>query len=177
MADSINRTITSLIAARVYNDSKDLIGIADVDLPEITPMTATVSGAGIAGEAEFPVMGHYQSATVTIHWKGLDAAAFDLSKYKAQPLEIRGSQQVYDAGTGELKSVPVRVALRAVPKSLKPGSFKAGERVETETELEVLYLKIEIEGKEICEIDKFNYICRIGGDDAMSQVRNDLGLN
>lgn len=176
MAENINKMIVTLVDCRVYNDSKDLIGVANVDLPQLQPMTSSVSGIGIAGEVDFPVLGHYQSMTCTLHWKGIEKAAFDLSTFKAQSLEIRGEQQGYDSASGTLVVEPVRVVLRAIPKNLNLGGFTSGERVEAETEFEVLYIKMTVGGKEVCEIDKFNYVAKIGGTDYLQKVRADLGI-
>ena len=52
-----------LINFRVYEDGDDLVGVADVTLPTLDAMTETVKGAGIAGEVESPVMGHYSYDT------------------------------------------------------------------------------------------------------------------
>jgi hypothetical protein len=43
-------------------------------------------------------------------------------------------------------------------------------------EFEVTYLKVSVDGKEIVEIDKYNYICRINGKDYLKEVRQALGL-
>lgn len=177
MAKATNPMLETLINCRVYNNNNDLIGVANVDLPDIQPMTSTVSGIGIAGEVEAPVLGHYQSMSVTLHWKGLDRNLGALGAFQAHALEIRGEQQAYDAGTGEFKPVPVRIVLRGMPKSMNLGSFEAGSNTEAETEFEVVYFKMYIDGKEVCEIDKYNFIARFGGTDYLKQVRADLGLN
>jgi phage tail tube protein FII len=44
------------------------------------------------------------------------------------------------------------------------------------TEFEVQYLKLYVDGKEVAEIDKYNYIAKFGDDDALASVRADLGL-
>ncbi|MBO4317344.1 MAG: phage major tail tube protein [Mailhella sp.] len=137
----------------------------------------TVSGAGIGGEVEFPVLGHYQSMTCTLHWKGIEKDAFALSAFKSHALELRGSQQEYASGTSEIVTVPVRVVLRAVPKNLNLGSFQAGAQTEAESEFEVTYMKVYVNGKEVCEIDKFNFIAKFGGVDYLASVRKDLGMS
>ena len=56
-----------LINFRVYNNGADLVGSADVTLPKLNAMTQTVKGAGIAGEIDSPVLGHYSSTK----WKSI----------------------------------------------------------------------------------------------------------
>lgn len=177
MAGGTNQVPERLISFRVYNDSNDLLGIATVDLPEIEAMSDTVSGAGIAGEVESPVLGHYSSMTTTFTWRTIEKAAMKLSVQKAHAVEVRGAQQVYDAANGEYKTVPVRASMRIVPKTVTLGSFEPGSTTDTEQEFEVLYLKMYVDGKDVLEIDKFNYIAKFGDTDILASVRADLGLN
>lgn len=177
MAGGSNNIPERLISFRVYNDSNDLLGIATVDLPEIEAMSDTVSGAGIAGEVESPVLGHYSSMTTTFTWRTIEKAAMKLSVQKAHAVEVRGSQQVYDAANGEYKTVAVRASMRIVPKTVTLGSFEPGSTTDTEQEFEVLYLKMYVDGKDVLEIDKFNYIAKFGDTDILSSVRADLGLS
>ena len=172
-----NEMPTNLVNCRVYDDANALIGVATAELPQLQPMTSTVSGAGIAGEVEFPVLGHYQSMTVTLNWKGIEKEAFKLAAFKSHALELRGSQQVHDAGKSVIRTVPVRVVLRTVPKSLQLGSFEAGTKTDVTSEFEITYLKVHVDGKEVCEIDKFNFIAKFGGTDYLASVRKDLGMN
>lgn len=177
MAGGTNQVPERLINFRVYNDSNDLLGVATVDLPEIESMSDTVSGAGIAGEVESPVLGHYSSMTTTFSWRTIEQAAMKLSVQKAHAVEVRGSQQVYDAANGEYKTVPVRASMRIVPKTVTLGTFEPGATTDTEQEFEVLYLKVFINGKTALEIDKFNYIAKFGDTDILASVRADLGLS
>lgn len=172
-----NTIVEKLISFRVYNDARDCIGIATVDLPEIQAMSDTVSGAGIAGEVDSPVLGHYQSMTMTLHWRSMEPQAAALAEQKAHALELRGSQQAYDAAAGEYSTQPIRIVTRAIPKNFSLGSFEVGSAQEAESEFELTYLKVYVSGKEVLEIDKYNYIARFGGKDALSSVRKDLGLN
>ena len=177
MAKGSNQVPERLINFRVYNDSNDLLGIATVDLPEIEAMSDTVSGAGIAGEVESPVLGHFSSMTTTFTWRTIEAAAMALSQQKAHAVEVRGSQQVYDAANGEYSTVPVRVSMRIAPKTVTLGTFEPGATTDTEQEFEVTYLKVFVNNKALVEIDKYNYIAKFGDNDALAGVRADLGLN
>ena len=177
MANGSNQVPERLINFRVYNDSNDLLGIATVDLPEIEAMTETVSGAGIAGEVDSPLLGHYGSMTTTFTWRTLESAAMELCKQKAHAVEIRGSQQVYDAANGEYSTVAVRASMRITPKNITLGTLEPGATTDTEQEFEVLYLKVYVRNKEVLEIDKYNYKAKFGDEDILSSVRADLGFN
>ena len=115
--------------------------------------------------------------TTTFTWRTISADLTRLAEQKAHALDLRGSQQVYDAALGEYSTVPVRVSLRAVPKSISLGSFEVGASTDSESEFEVLYIKVDVGGKTLVEIDKYNYIARFNGEDKLASVRKDLGLS
>lgn len=165
-----------LINYRVYLEGRDLLGVADAQLPDLEPLTETVKGAGIAGEVESPVIGHFGSMTLTLNWRTIEKNVMVLSQPKSHALDLRGSQQVYDAGAGEYKTVPVRVVVRAMPKKTGMGKFEPGATTDTSNEFEVTYIKIFVSGRRELEIDKYNYICYISGKDFLAAVRSDLGL-
>lgn len=177
MAKGSNQVPERLINFRVYNDSNDLLGIATVDLPEIEAMTETVSGAGIAGEVESPILGHYGSMTTTFTWRTIEKPAIELCRQKAHKVEVRGAQQVYDAANGEYMPTGFRVSMRIVPKNVSLGTLEPGATTDTEQEFEVLYLKVVMDGKTMVEIDKYNYKAQFGDADDLAGVRSALGLN
>lgn len=177
MAAGENKVPERLINFRVYKNGTDLLGVATVDLPELEAMSDTVSGAGIAGEVESPVLGHYSSMTTTFTWRTIEKSLAELSAQKAHKVEIRGSQQVYDAANGVYSTVPVRCSMRITPKTVSLGSLEPGSTTDSEQEFEVLYIKLFVNKKEVVEIDKYNYICRFNGQDILANVRADLGLN
>ncbi len=176
MATGTNNVPERLINFRVYNESNALMGIATVDLPELQAMSDTVSGAGIAGEVDSPVLGHYQAMSSTFNWRTIEQPGLELAKQKAHHLEIRGSQQHYDTASGAFVTVPVRVVMRAIPKNFSLGSFEPGSTTDSSTEFEVVYLKIFVNDKEVVEIDKYNFKTKIGDTDILESVRKDLGM-
>ncbi len=165
-----------LINFRVYEGGDDLIGIADVTLPNLEAMTETVKGAGIAGEVESPVLGHYSSMELELNWRTLSKPNVLLAQPKGVQLDLRGAQQVYDSGASEYKVSPAKVVVAGVPKTTELGKLDVGTTSDTKTTLEVNYIKVTIDGKDVLELDKFNYICNIGGVDYLAEVREALGL-
>lgn len=55
-------------------------------------------------------------------------------------------------------------------------SLQVAKATDSENEFEVLYIKLFIDGKEVLEIDKLNFICIFDGEDILKSVRDDLGL-
>ncbi|USG67448.1 phage major tail tube protein [Brevibacillus ruminantium] len=174
---AVNTVPERLINFRVYVDgSNDLKGVADIQLPSFESMTETVSGAGIAGEYESPTIGHFQSMKLTLNWRTVTKDMISLLRQKAQRFDCRGAFQVYDAASGQYKTQAVRVVVQGPPTKVEPGKLEANGSTDGVTEIEVLYLKLDIDGKNQVEIDKLNYITVIDGVDYLADVRQALGL-
>lgn len=171
-----NQTMERTIAFTVYNESNVPLGLVTVDLPVLEAMSDTVSGAGIAGEVESPVLGHYGSMTTTFTWRTIEPEAMELSTPVPHYVVLRSSQQTYDSANGIYGSTPVRMSMRIVPKTVTLGTFATGASTETEQEFEVLYLKVYIDNREVLEIDKYNTVARFNGVDVLEPVRADLGM-
>ena len=59
------------ISFRVYHDGTDQIGVATIDLPELSYMTESLSGAGIAGEIDSPTLGMTESMTLIMSFNSV----------------------------------------------------------------------------------------------------------
>lgn len=165
-----------LINYKVYLEDNNLAGVATVDLPDIEAMTDTVSGAGIAGEVESPILGHFGSMATTITFRTITDDGVKLAAQKSHTIVLRGSQQVYDAANGRYETLPVRVSMRGTTKRNGLGSFEVGSTTDSEVELELTYMKIFINNVERLEIDKYNFKYVVDGEDFLASVRDDLGL-
>lgn len=166
-----------LINFRVYRDGSDLIGIADVTLPTLEAMTETVKGAGVAGEIDSPTLGHYASMELQLNWRTLERSNVRLASPTGVHLDLRGAQQVYDSGESKFIVRPVKCVVRGVPKSTELGKLDVGATTDTVNTIEVNYIKIDVDGDTLLEVDKYNYITVIEGVDYMAEIRDALGLN
>jgi hypothetical protein len=165
-----------LINFSVYRDGNEFLGVSDVTLPSFEAMTQTLSGAGIAGEIDSPTIGHFGSMTVTLNWRSVERSTVRLLQQKAHALDFRGAIQVYDSSAGTYRTAGLKVTVRAMPKSGSLGNFQAANPMEASNELEVTYIRIVQDGVELLELDKFNFIFRVDGEDALADVRSQLGL-
>ncbi len=158
-----------------YRNGSEYLGVVDVDLPDLESLTETISGAGIAGEVESPLIGHFGSMATTLNWRVLDRANFKLARQEVQQIDFRGSIQTLDT-TQNYIQVPVRVTIRGLPKTTPLGSLAVGGTMDNSNEIETFYIKILYNGETVVEIDKYNFICIIDGVDYLAQVRENLGL-
>lgn len=173
---NINPVRDKLINFEVFIAGGRKLGMADITLPNIEYKTATLSGAGVGGDIEMPTPGHTNSMELEINWRTLNEDVTKLLAMKAHDLEIRGSNEQYDAGTGAITTEPVKINVRSLPKKGDIGSFKPADHTDTKSTLEIVYLKIAVAGKVTTEIDKLNYIHFVDGVDYLASVRSDLGL-
>lgn len=156
--------------------SQDMAALATIELPDIEMMSDTVSGAGIAGEVESPTLGQTGSMAATMTFRTIYAPALSLNAPKSHEIDARASMQVYDAGLGQYKTTPVRVAMRGVPKRTGLGSLEVGAATDSEIELELTYLSVWVDNKQTIEIDKYNFKHVVNGVDYLAGVRADLGM-
>ena len=160
MASTSNLPLTGgipavLTNAKIYRDGIDLLGVASVELPDFEYLTESLTGLGISGEMDIPVAGQFKALPLKIKWNVPTASATSLLEAVGHYLEARGSIQQLDPGTG---------------------TFEPAKKMESESELELYYLKLSIDGTELVEIGKFDFICRINGVDVLADVRNHLGM-
>ncbi len=159
----------------VYLNGEDLLGVAEGTIPALESMTSEVKGAGVAGVIESPVIGHFNSTNFSLTWRTVTKDFLKLFDHTTNDLELFAALQQYDAGLGEYKAVQLHVYIKAITKTRTPGNLVVGDNMDTQMEFEVPYMKIELDGKEWIELDKYNYIYKVNGVDQLADVRTALG--
>ena len=161
---------------QVYSDNGVLLGIADGNFPSLEFQTTEISGAGIAGTLDSPGGGMFGSLTVTLNWRTTSRDFIRLGTPDAHTLDMYAEQLSYDAGKGTYKKQRFHVYMKALTKKLDMGKLASMESQEASTEHEVYYMKVDIDGIEQLEIDKFNYVYKVLGRDYMAETRRNLGM-
>jgi len=159
-----------------YLDGKRLLGTVQITQPNLQSMTQEIKGAGIAGSADVPVLGHFQDMTGTIAFRTVTP---DVKKILAQQyhhIEFWAAVQTFDPATGKKTPKQHKVIWRAMPKGTNLGTHAVGELQNREIEFNIIYLKEFYDNDLVLEIDKFNYIYNVGGEDLLSSVRSIVGL-
>ncbi len=174
---AVNKVPEMLTEARVYWDGNDnMIGIANVDLPELASSTTSITGVGLAGEVDAPVHGHFQSMELTLNWRTPTVSGLKIAGGNPVALQIYGDIQSMDSGANGYHHDQVIVTVRGRAKSYAPGTFEAQNTTDSSNTIEVHYIKIEYEGATIVEIDKYGYKCIIDGEDFMQKIRQNIGI-
>lgn len=165
----------AVINFKVYEDGNEHLGLASVVLPDLTYLTQSISGAGIAGNIEVPIIGHMDTMSTTINFRTTTKAAAKLAAPKRHQIELRAAQQEEDPVSGTIKVVPVKHVMVVLPKSNKGGTVQPASPTDGSGEYSVRYLKTVINGEVVTEIDPINFICVIDGVDYLADVRTALG--
>ncbi len=159
----------------VYNDSaKKLIGISgELELPEMEAITDTIEGSGVLGEIEDPVTGQFSSMKMKIPFAVLYEDMFSIMNTTKPPqLTLRASMQCMDPSTGETGYYPVKIVVRGKASTSNMGKVVKGKKMEPEVELEILYIKIQINNKTVLELDKLNFKYVLNGVDMLAKIRS-----
>ena len=175
---AVNKVPEMLQDAHVYWDGENnMIGIANVDMPELTSSTTSITGTGLAGEIDAPVHGHFDSMEMTLNWRTPHTSGLRMVGGAVVALDIYGSIQSMDSGASEHVEEQIIVTVRGRAKSYAPGTFEARNTTDSSNTIEVHYIKVDIAGSTVVEIDKYNYKCVVNGVDFMAQVRQNLGMS
>lgn len=159
-----------------WADATNWLGVVDVETPNFESLTETLKGAGMLGEYDTSVQGHFGSQKVKLNWRTLSPEAAILNEPKVHALDFRGNQQIFDPNLG-YSHQEVVVKTRCVPVNFNPIKFAVAASTETANEFEVHYIKIMIDGKTYIEFDKFNFVYIVNGKDVLEEVRKNLGLS
>ncbi len=165
----------AVINFAIYEDSNEYCGLASVTLPDLTALTQTVSGAGIAGNIEAPILGHIDAMTLTLNFRTVTEQTVRLSEPRRHNIDLRVAQQNEDPVKGELAVDNVKHVLVVIPKTDKAGKVAPASASDGSGEYAVRYWKTYINGKKVREIDPLNYIYEINGVDYLADVRKALG--
>lgn len=168
--------VNRLSEASVYLEGLPIHGRAEeVDIPDLKWKQSSSKALGLVGEATFPTSLEPLKAKFkwTSFYPELMAALADPTR--AARLQVYGNLRTFANGGELVAERSVVVWLRGWFPSLKLGAFKAHENVATESEMEVLYLRIETDGVPIIEVDTMANIYSVHGVDLLETMRANLG--
>ena len=168
-----------VISYAIYEDEKMFYGVAEVDLPDFENMVFNVSGAGVLGEIEIPVMAQLKAMTTTFKFNHANEAAYALAEERVHTLSLWRADQHYNYSGGELETKQKKIIMRVVPKKLTGGTVKNASPIAVNGEYAVhYYAEIDANGKKLCEFDplNFRYIDHTGKERA-AEIRKCLGMS
>lgn len=164
-----------LINFAVYLDDGELLGIVDATLPSFTPLKETAKGAGILGEYEVGVPGHYSAMKLGFTWRHATASAIKLCAPEGRSLTLKAAAQSIDSSNYTPIVVPISIFIRQFSSDMSLGNFDPATAMGTTTEVECAYFKLDYDGTTVFELDKLNFKCVVDGVDKVAEVRAAMG--
>jgi len=165
-----------LVNYMLYENGGKVLGTVDVTLPSFQALSATISGAGIAGEYDSPTPGHFGSQQMVIKFKEPTEAIRKLFTPGKKQLILKAANQSYDTASGTKNHRQLYVSVGCEFKSSETGTVAPNTEAGTNITMEVSYVLLKDDGAEILEFDKFNYIYKVNGTDYLADIKNILGL-
>lgn len=165
----------SVINFAVYEDSIEYVGMASASLPDLASLTQSISGAGIAGNVEAVIIGHFDAMTLGLNFRTTTAQAIKLSEPRRHTIDLRVAQQTEDTVAGAVAVQSVKHILVVVPKNNVGGSIAPATPTNGSGEYAVRYWATYIDGVKMREIDPLNFICYVNGVDYLADVKRVLG--
>lgn len=160
----------------VYKDGYRMLGLASVDLPSLSAMTAELKGAGIAGTVDLPLKGMFQAMSMTLNFNTVTSDTPSILTPLSHHIELWSAVQDPNSDTGALTACQHKIITRSTPKNLTLGKIAPAEAQGRALEYELTYFKEIYKGKDLIEIDKLNNVYRVGGEDVNSDILEAIGV-
>lgn len=165
----------SVINFDVYEDSIEYVGMAQATLPNLTSLVQSISGAGIAGNVEAVILGHFDAMSLGLSFRTTTAQSIKLSEPRRHNIDLRVAQQEEDPIAGEVVVRAVKHVLVVIPKTETGGTIAPASPMDASGEYAVRYWATFIDGALVREIDPYNFKCKVNGIDYLAPVRKALG--
>lgn len=165
----------SVINFAVYEDSVEYVGMASATLPSLNALVQSISGAGIAGNIEAVILGHFDAMTLGLAFRTMTKNSVRLSAPRRHTIDLRVAQQSEDTVAGVQTVQSVKHVLVVTPKVDNGGKVAPASPGDGSGEYAVRYWATYIDGKKYREVDPLNFICEVDGIDYLADVRKALG--
>ena len=165
----------SVINFAVYEDSVEYVGMAKVTLPDLNALTQSISGAGIAGNVDAVILGHFEAMTLGLSFRTTTSQVIKLAEPRRHTIDLRVAQQEENPVAGAVEVKAVKHVFVVVPKSTKGGTIAPASPTDGSGEYAVRYWATYIGGQMVTEIDPLNFKCYINGTDYLEPVRKAIG--
>lgn len=159
----------------VYENGKNFLGVSSATLPGINFLTQTINGAGISGNIEAVLTGMVDAMNLTLNFRSAMDAAVSLLKPEKHTIDLRVAEQYWNTTAVKKEVVADKYVLVIMPKTFSPGAVAPASAADVSGEYSVYYYAGFKNGKQLWEIDPWNYVCKIGGKDYTKEIRKALG--
>lgn len=168
-------TVNRVTNANVYIDGNSFLGKAEeVNLPMIKHIMTEHKALGMVGKFEF--FAGVDKMETKIKWNSFykEAMVKMADPTTTLQVQVRASVETY-ASAGRTSEKPLVIYMTAQPKDFPGGNFKQHDNVELESNLNVIYFKLEIDGEILMEVDVLSNIYKVAGIDILAKYRENIG--
>ena len=171
-----NRKVPLMYAQfNVYVDGGNkLLGLAEVTLPAFAAMAETFSGAGIMGEIEVPVTGHFSAMTLSMSFRTLYGDPLDFVVGKPYRFDLRSALELEDPASYEREVAKERWSIIGPVKSINPGKRAAQSAADATIDVACRRVEHFMDGKQVLEFDPTNDIYKVNGVDMYAAIRDSV---
>lgn len=147
----------------------------EINLPSIKHKMADHKGLGLMAETEFWT-GGIEKLEAKIKWSSfyLDAYQAGANPNKTASIQVRGNLKSFNS-QGLVSEVAYVCYITAMFKETPLGNFKQLDNAEFESNLTVYYVKLEVDGQSVIEIDPLANIYKTSGTDVLARYRLNVG--
>lgn len=158
----------------VYEDSKEMIGVASATLPNLSYLTQNITGAGISGSIDAVLTGMVDAMELTLNFRGSGTVG-SLAAPKKHQIDLRAAEQYWDTAASESEVIVDKYVMVVIPKGANPGDVAPASAANTSMTFSVYYYAGYHNGELMWEIDPFNQVCNVAGVDYLADMRKAMG--
>jgi P2 family phage contractile tail tube protein len=161
--------------ANIYVDGNCLLGKAEeIKLPDITTVMSEHKALGMVGKIELP--SGFEKMEGEIKWNSFyrDVWLKMNNPYSMVQLQVRSNVETYGA-MGRMQQQPLVTFLSVMFKKNPMGTFKQNDNAEFSSSFACYYIKQQLAGEDMLELDVLANIYKVGGVDQLDIYRNNIG--
>jgi len=167
---------SGIINYAVYEDGKEYLGMANVQLPDQVNKKLTVNGAGIPGDIDIPVVGHKDAMTCKFTFTDVNEQTYKICETRRHLIDIRAAHEQYDSVSGEIKVVAYKHVMELIPTGRTSGTVSPSSMQGSSVDFSVLSVKDYIDGTLVNDFEPINFKdIDASGTDRLASVRTALG--
>lgn len=168
--------ISRLTNANVYMDGSSLLGrVETFNSPTITYKQSEHVALGLIGTVEYFAGIDKMEGTMKFTSYYPEVMRKMANPFEAKRIQVRGSLEEYQGGS-RVAQTPVVCFMTITPKNFPVGGHVQHDNVEVEASYGCTYLRMEINGEVITEIDVEANIFKVDGVDLLAPYRQNLGI-
>ena len=157
----------------LFVDGRGYVGkVPELTPPKLTLKTEEYRAGGMAAPVDIDMGLEKMTCEFTLAEYNPDIfALFGLADGNQVQITFRGAVRNSDG-----EDTPVLIAVRGLITEIDVGSWQAASKIEKKCKVSCRYYRLEMDGKEIHEIDAINMIQKINGVDQLAEIRKAIGI-